>query len=115
LMPRSRLRRVDGDTACLTSRRASTTFFIARSCSPQWGDRPESWCGTVEGMTEEYGVGSLVRLEVSLDGRLEVTSNLIWHHGEVQDDISNGAVQPTADTVVDLVTVVGAGQEELCR
>jgi hypothetical protein len=66
-------------------------------------------------MTEEYGVGSLVRLEVSLDGHLEVTSNLIWHHGEVQDDISNGAVQPTADTVVDLVTVVGAGQEELCR
>jgi hypothetical protein len=62
----------------------------------------------VEGLTREDGMRSLICLEVICDGLPETVGGLIRLHSEVEDLISDRAVQPAADAEVRLAPLIGA-------
>jgi hypothetical protein len=61
----------------------------------------------VEDLTQEDGTGSLICLEVNCDGPPETVGGLIRLHSEVEDLISDKAVQPAADAEVHLAPLIG--------
>ena len=67
---------------------------------------PLSYC--VERMTQEDGTRSFVRLEVVGDGDPKVPCCLVGGHGEVEDVLGDGAIEPAADGTVGLVPCISA-------
>ena len=62
----------------------------------------------MERMTQEDGTRSFVRLEVVGDGDPKVPCCLVGGHGEVEDVLGDGAIEPAADGTVGLVPCISA-------